>query len=72
MTKTITIKDEVYRKLAGIKRDDESFSELIERLVEGTSSRETLAKLRGRVEFRDKEKMFSEISNSRAELFCYV
>ena len=72
MTKTITIKDEVYRKLAGIKKEDESFSELIERLVEGTSSRETLAKLRGRVEFRDKEKMFSEISNSRAELFCYV
>ncbi|MGQ9722760.1 MAG: antitoxin VapB family protein [Candidatus Jordarchaeum sp.] len=67
MTKTITIRDDVYRKLVRIKREDESFSELFERLVEGVSSIETLKKLRGCVEFVDKEKMLSEIYARRAE-----
>ena len=67
MTKTITIRDEVYRKLLAVKRKDESFSKLFERLVEGTSPLETLTKLRGCVEFKDKEKMLSEIHALRAE-----
>jgi predicted CopG family antitoxin len=67
MTKTITIRDEVYRKLLKIKREDESFSELFERLAEGANPLDTLKKLRGCVEFRDKERMFSEIYDVRAE-----
>ncbi len=67
MTKTISIRDEVYRKLLKIKREDESFSELFERLAEGMSPLETLKRLRGCVEFRDKEKMLSEIYAVRAE-----
>lgn len=67
MTKTITIRDEVYRKLLKIKREDESFSELFERLAEGANPLDTLKKLRGCVEFRDKERMFSEIYAVRAE-----
>ena len=67
MTKTITIRDEVYRKLLKIKREDESFSELFERLAEGMSPLDTLKKLRACVEFRDKEKMLSEIYALRAE-----
>jgi predicted CopG family antitoxin len=67
LTKTITIRDEVYKKLVKIKREDESFSELFERLVEGMDPLETLVKLRGCVEFRNKEKMLSEISILRAE-----
>jgi len=67
LTKTITIRDEVYRKLLTVKRENESFSELFERLAEGVSPIETLTKLRGCVEFKDKEKMLSEIQALRAE-----
>lgn len=67
MTKTITIRDEIYRKLLKIKREDESFSELFERLAEGANPLDTLRKLRGCVEFRDKERMLSEIYAVRAE-----
>jgi len=67
MTKTISIRDEVYRKLLKIKRENESFSELFERLAEGMSPLETLKRLRGCVEFMDKERMLSEIYAMRAE-----
>jgi predicted CopG family antitoxin len=67
LTKTITIRDEVYKKLLKIKHEGESFSELFERLVEDTSSIETLKRLRGCVEFKDKDKMLSEIYEGRAE-----
>jgi len=67
MTKTITIRNEVYDKLVAIKREDESFSELFERLSEGADPLETLRKLRGCAEFRDREKMLSEIYEKRAE-----
>ena len=67
MAKTITIRDEVYRKLLGVKGRDESFSELFERLVESVDPIETLKKLRGCVEFKDKEKMLLEIKAMRAE-----
>ena len=67
MVKTITIRDEVYLKLLAIKQENESFSELFDRLSECQDSRRTLIKLRGSVEFRDKEKMLSEMCTSRAE-----
>ena len=65
MVKTITIRDEVYKKLLTVKKKDESFSELFERLVEERKSIETLSRLRATVEFTDKEKMLSEISARR-------
>lgn len=67
LTKTITIRDEVYKKLLAVKGRDESFSELFERLVEGMNPIEILKKLRGCVEFKDKEKMILEINALRAE-----
>lgn len=67
LTKTITIRDEVYRKLSKIKREGESFSELFERLAEGKDPLDTLKRLRGCVEFEDKEKMLGEIYEGRAE-----
>jgi predicted CopG family antitoxin len=57
MTKTLTIRDEVYKKLLNVKRRDESFSKLFERLVSD----------RGYVEFEDKEKMLAEIQAQRTE-----
>lgn len=67
MTKTISIRDEVYRKLQAIKREDESFSELFERLAEGANPLDMLKKLRGCVEFEDKEGMLNKIYSARAE-----
>ena len=37
LTKTISIRDEVYWKLLEVKREGESFSELFERLAEGAN-----------------------------------
>ena len=67
MTKTLTIKDEVYKKLVAVKDPDESFSDLFSRLVEGGSSTEALKRLRGRVEFTDKEALLLELSVRREE-----
>ena len=69
MVKTITIREEVYRKLMGIKQKGESFSELFDRLAECQDSRQILTKLRASVEFEKEEKqeILSEISRKRAE-----
>lgn len=67
MVKTITIREEVYKKLLEVKEKKESFSELFERLVENMNPVETLKNLRGCVEFKNKEKILSEIYASRAE-----
>jgi len=67
LTKTITIRDKVYRKLLTVKRRDESFSQLFERLTDDVSAPELLRKLRGCVEFRDKNEMLSEIRTHRVE-----
>ena len=69
MVKTITIRDEVYEKLSTVKDEDESFSELFERLVEETNPIKTLRRLRGTVEFKsgEKEKLHAEIKARRAE-----
>ena len=67
MAKTLTIRDQVYNKLVSLKRKDESFSELFERLVEGTASLESLRRLRGSVEFKNKQQMLAEIGARRTE-----
>ena len=67
MTKTLTIKDEVYEKLVAVKEPKESFSDLFTRLVEEGSSVDVLRKLRGRVTFNDKRRMLDEISARREE-----
>jgi predicted CopG family antitoxin len=69
VVKTITIRDEVYRKLVTVKRKGESFSELFDRLAENQDSRQILTKLRASVEFEkeEKEQILSEISKKRAE-----
>lgn len=67
MVKTITIRDEVYNKLAELKRENESFSDLFERLTECQDSRQLLVRLKGTVDFKDKDQLLSEIYASRAE-----
>ena len=71
MVKTITIKDDVYKKLIAQKGKDESFSDLFERLVEENlhGGIDALKKLRGSLEFDKnvKEKIIEDISSKRSE-----
>jgi predicted CopG family antitoxin len=71
MVKTITIKDNVYRKLIAQKGKDESFSDLFERLVEENlhGGIDALKKLRGSMEFDKnvKEKILLDIASKRKE-----
>jgi len=67
MVKTITVRDEVYRKLLTVKGEDESFSELFERLVEDVNPIGILRRLRGCVEIKDKNEILSKIYASRVE-----
>ncbi len=67
MVKKIAIRDEVYGKLLAIKGENESFSELFERLVECNSPVDALKKIRATVEFTDKEAMLSELRSKKAE-----
>ena len=67
-TKTITIKEDVYRMLVSLKRNNESFSTLFERLAKSRSNINKLKALRGFVEIDDKEMLLKEISDKRKEI----
>jgi len=61
--KTITIKDSIYKKLVLMKRKNESFSDLFERLSD--SNMHMLEKMRGSQTYVDKEEMLHEINEKR-------
>jgi predicted CopG family antitoxin len=63
--KTLTIKANVYQKLLAMKRENESFSDLFERLSKNNIA--ILRKLRGCTEFEKKEQMMSDIQKKRNE-----
>jgi len=65
VVRTITVRDAVYERLLALKRPGESFSDLLERLISSASPREILVKLRGCVEFKDKEALLAEIAEAR-------
>jgi predicted CopG family antitoxin len=65
--KTVTIKESVYNKLILVKRKDESFSDLLERLSK--SNLTTLKKLRGCITYDDKDEILREIKIKRRYLF---
>jgi len=69
--KTLTIRDEVYQKLASIKREGESFSELFDRLVRDRSSVELLRNMRGALEFgssAEREALIEDVTAKRNEV----
>lgn len=68
MVKTITIKEDVYKELIKVKSDEESFSDLFERLIKSASPRDVLKKIRGSVKFRNKKGMILEVYSRRAEM----
>jgi predicted CopG family antitoxin len=67
MSKTITIKKSVYDELRGFKKENESFSDLLDRLIKSQSKKDLLKSLRGSIEFDDKEKLLKEIEKKRRE-----
>ena len=67
MSKTITIKKSVYDELRGLKKENESFSDLLDRLIKSQSKKDVLKSLRGSIEFENKEKLLKEIEKKRWE-----
>ncbi len=67
MSKTITIKNSVYDELKGFKKENESFSEVLDRLIKSQSKKDLLKSLRGSIEFEDKEKLLKDIEKKRWE-----
>ena len=65
-TKTITIKEEIYNLLLSIKRKNESFSDLFERLVKRNDAIDILEKIKGTIDFGNTEELFREIKEKRA------
>jgi predicted CopG family antitoxin len=68
MTKTITIRDDVYEKLRMLK-GDAPLSDLIERLIGGGKGIEVLKKIRESIELssEEKEAILKEIYRKRDE-----
>ena len=64
MSKTITIKNSVYDELKGFKKENESFSEVLDRLIKSQSKKDLLKSLRGSIEFEDKEKLLKDIDSN--------
>jgi predicted CopG family antitoxin len=67
MPKTITIKKSVYDELKGFKKENESFSELLERLVKSQSKKDLIRSLRGSIEFEDKNDLLADLKKKRWE-----
>ncbi len=66
-SRTISVKEEVYVKLSRKKRKNESFNDLLERLVSSNSSLEALEEIRGSVEIEDKDSFLQEVYKRRSE-----
>ncbi|AKG92224.1 putative ACR [Geoglobus ahangari] len=67
MTKVISISDDVYDMLKSLKRDDESFSEVIRRLIKKSSIREfsgTLSRETAETIIASRKKLNEEIRRS--------
>ena len=67
MTKTLTIRDEVYERLIKIKRENESFSDLFMRLSEEENTLMLLERLRGSIDLPEADEIIEEIYEKRVE-----
>jgi len=60
-TKTQTIREEIYDKLRNLKREAESFSDLLDRLTSNVSTIELLKQVAGTIEFDNADALKEEI-----------
>jgi predicted CopG family antitoxin len=67
MPKTITIKKSVYDELKRFKKENESFSDLLDRLVKSQSKKDLIRSLRGSIEFEDKNGLLADLKKKRWE-----
>jgi predicted CopG family antitoxin len=67
VSKTITIKKEVYDLLIGLKRRDESFSDLLERLAKMVSPRDLLEEMSASMDLGNSEDLLNEIRMKRED-----
>ena len=67
VTKTITIKESVYRSLIALKKENESFSDLLARLAARSKTVEILKNMSGTIEFGDTDKLITEIYERRKD-----
>lgn len=65
VSKTITIKEDVYRRLKRIKRDGESFSDLLTRLSKNVSPIDKLLEMAGSIDFEDADGLKEDIRQKR-------
>ncbi|MGQ4915267.1 MAG: antitoxin VapB family protein [Candidatus Asgardarchaeia archaeon] len=63
--KTLMIRDEVYKKLKIIKRKNESFSDVIDKLIKHADNRVKLEKFFGILSEKEAKIMVDEISKLR-------
>ena len=66
-TKTISIKEDVYNLLIGIKRKNESFSDLLLRLAQKEKSIDIIRNIAGSVDLGDTEALIKDIYKRREE-----
>ncbi len=66
-TAYITIKKSVYDELKRFKKENESFSELLDRLVKSQSKKDLIRSLRGSIEFEDKNDLLADLKKKRWE-----
>jgi len=64
--KTVTIKESIYNKLLKMKKKDESFNDLLDRLV--NINIQVLRNIRGTQTYDDKDELLNEINQKRREL----
>jgi len=67
MPKTIAIEKSAYDELMGFVKEDESFSDLLDRLIKSQNKKNLVLDLKGSVEFEDKENLLTEIKKKRQE-----
>ena len=67
VSKTISIKKEVYDLLIGLKRRDESFSDLLERLAKMVSPRDLLEEMSASMDLGNSEDLLNEIRMKRED-----
>ena len=63
--KTLTIKEDVYKKLVAIKREDESFSDLLDKLSGKNVA--LLRKARRSIDIKEKDEMIKDVYKRRDE-----